>query len=321
MKRDSENKTRADKAEHARVARKRHESPKMHVTEQTRILVKRIVRNTFAATVVYAVVFFSIAMAVNIIVLPQVGEAVAKVTSPWQYVSADVAGVQNDEWFIQKENELKADVVRKYLHELIDTAVPDAGWGLAQSAANAKNVQTEGANPETVYTISSQPADAGEYAASASQGLVQGDSLSFVGAPSASQAAKQVVISAVDSRNLGQAANVYDALWSATKDWDNKPEQVDSLYEEAATALDSDFSQVVVRYAYDAGSGIETVTYAGGQQMQRDLSSYNNIRALKYPVAITLFLLGILVIMAFAIRKSLRYFDDLFVSLRAVLVD
>lgn len=128
----------------------------MHVTEQTRILVKRIVRNTFAATVVYAVVFFSIAMAVNIIVLPQVGEAVAKVTSPWQYVSADVAGVQNDEWFIQKENELKADVVRKYLHELIDTAVPDAGWGLAQSAANAKNVQTEGANPETVYTISSQ---------------------------------------------------------------------------------------------------------------------------------------------------------------------
>lgn len=321
MKRDSENKTRADKAEHARAARKRHESPKMHVTEQTRILVKRIVRNTFAATVVYAVVFFSIAMAVNIIVLPQVGEAVAKVTSPWQYVSADVAGVQNDEWFIQKENELKADVVRKYLHELIDTAVSDAGWGLAQSAANAKNVQTEGANPETVYTISSQPADAGEYAASASQGLVQGDSLSFVGAPSASQAAKQVVISAVDSRNLGQAANVYDALWSATKDWDNKPEQVDSLYDEAAAALDSDFSQVVVRYAYDAGSGIETVTYAGGQQMQRDLSSYNNIRALKYPVAITLFLSGILVIMAFAIRKSLRYFDDLFVSLRAVLVD
>ena len=295
MKRDSENETRADKAKHARAARKRHESPKMHVTEQTRILVKRIVRNTFAATVVYAVVFFSIAMAVNIIVLPQVGEAVAKVTSPWQYVSSDVAGVQNDEWFIQKENELKADVVRKYLHELIDTAVPDAGWGLAQSA--------------------------GEYAASASQGLVQGDSLSFVGAPYASQAAKQVVISAVDSRNLGQAANVYDALWSATKDWDNKPEQVDSLYEEAAAALDSDFSQVVVRYAYDAGSGIETVTYAGGQQMQRDLSSYNNIRALKYPVAITLFLSGILVIMAFAIRKSLRYFDDLFVSLRAVLVD
>ena len=94
MKRDSENKTRDDKAEHARAVRKRHESPKMHVTEQTRILVKRIVRNTFAATVVYAVVFFSIAMAVNIIVLPQVGEAVAKVTSPWQYVSADVAGVQ-----------------------------------------------------------------------------------------------------------------------------------------------------------------------------------------------------------------------------------
>ena len=260
-------------------------------------------------------------MAVNIIVLPQFGEAVAKVTSPWQYVSSDVAGVQDDEWFIQKENELKADVVRKYLHELIDTAVPDAGWGLAQSAANAKNVQTEGANPEAVYTISSQPADAGEYAASISQGLVQGDSLSFVGAPYASQAAKQVVISAVDSRNLGQAANVYDALWSATKDWDNKPEQVDSLYDEAAAALDSDFSQVVVRYDYDAGSGIETVTYAGGQQMQRDLSSYNNIRALKYPVAITLFLSGILVIMAFAIRKSLRYFDDLFVSLRAVLVD
>ena len=321
MKRDSENETHADKAEHARVARERRESPKTHVTEQTRILVKRIVRNTFAATVVYAVVFFSIAMAVNLLVLPQVGEAVAKVTSPWQYVSSDVAGVQDDEWFIQKENELKADVVRKYLHELIDTAVPDAGWGLAQSAANAKNVQTEGANPEAVYTISSQPADAGEYAASASQGLVQGDSLSFVGAPYASQAAKQVVISAVDSRNLGQAANVYDALWSATKDWDNKPEQVDSLYEEAAAALDSDFSQVVVRYDYDAGSGIETVTYAGGQQMQRDLSSYNNIRALKYPVAITLFLSGILVIMAFAIRKSLRYFDDLFVSLRAVLVD
>ena len=321
MKRDSENETHADKAEHARVARERRESPKTHVTEQTRILVKRIVRNTFAATVVYAVVFFSIAMAVNIIVLPQVGEAVAKVTSPWQYVSSDVAGVQDDEWFIQKENELKADVVRKYLHELIDTAVPDAGWGLAQNAANAKNVQTEGANPEAVYTISSQPADAEEYAASISQGLVQGDSLSFVGAPYASQAAKQAVISAVDSRNLGQAANVYDALWSATKDWDNKPEQVDSLYDEAAAALDSDFSQVVVRYDYDAGSGIETVTYAGGQQMQRDLSSYNNIRALKYPVAITLFLSGILVIMAFAIRKSLRYFDDLFVSLRAVLVD
>ena len=42
MKRDSENETRADKAEHARAARKRHESPKMHVTEQTRILVTLI---------------------------------------------------------------------------------------------------------------------------------------------------------------------------------------------------------------------------------------------------------------------------------------
>ena len=79
---------------------------------------------------VYAVVFFSIAMAVNIIVVPQVGEAVAKgKLRRGSNVLADVAGVQNDEWFIQKENELKADVVRKYLHELIDTAVPDAGLG------------------------------------------------------------------------------------------------------------------------------------------------------------------------------------------------
>lgn len=305
----------------AALASKEALVPKSHATEQTRILTKRILRTTFAATLVFSAVFLSIALALNVFVLPQVGEAVAKVTSPWQYVSADVANVTEADWFVQKENELKADVVRKYLRELVDAAVPDASWGLAQNPQNAKNVQTEGVNPEGVLTITTQPADAEEYAAAKSQGLVQGDSLSFSSMPHSSQAARQIVISAVDARNLGQAANVYDALWSATKDWNDKPEQVELFYDEAAAAIDSDFSQVVVRYSYDAGTGIETVTYAGGQQMQRDLSPYNNIRALKFPIAITVFLLGILIIMAFAIRKSLRYFDDLFASLRAVLTD
>ena len=303
------------------LASKEASVPKAHATEQTRILAKRILRSTFAATLVFSAVFLSITLALNALVLPQVGEAVAKVTSPWQYVSADVANVTEADWFVQKENELKADVVRKYLRELVDAAVPDASWGLAQNPQNAKNVQTEGANSENVLTITTQPTDAEEYAAAKSQGLVQGNSLSFSGMPHSSQAARQIVISAVDARNLGQAANVYDALWSTTKDWDDKPEQVELFYDEAATAIDADFSQVVVRYSYDAGTGIETVTYAGGQQMQRDLSPYNNIRALKFPVAITVFLLGILIIMAFAIRKSLRYFDDLFASLRAVLTD
>lgn len=294
---------------------------KSHATEQTQILVKRILRTTFAATLVYSTLFLSAALALNFIVFPQLGEAVAKVTSPWQYVSADVANVTDESWFAQKENELKADVVRLYLKDLVDSAVPDAGWGLAQNASNAKNVQTEGANPEQVYTMTTQPAEAGEYAASISQGLVQSESLSFSAMPHSSAAARQIVTAAVDSRNLGQAANVYDALWSATKDWNDKPEQVALFYDEALDATHADFSQVVVRYSYDAGTGIETVTYAGGQQMQRNLSAYNNIRALKYPIAVTLFLLGILVIMAFAIRKSLRYFDELFSSLRSVLAN
>lgn len=294
---------------------------KSHATEQTRILVKRILRTTFAATLVYSALFLSGALALNLIVFPQLGEAVAKVTSPWQYISADVANVTGETWFAQKQNELKADVVRSYLKDLVDSSVPDAGWGLAQNAANAKNVQTEGVNPEQVCTMTNQPAGSDEYAASVSQGLVQSEALSFSAMPRSSLAARQIVISAVDSRNLGQAANVYDALWSATKDWGDKPEQVELYYEEALDATDADFSQVVVRYSYDAGTGIESVTYAGGQQMQRNLTAYNNIRALKYPIAITLFLLGILIIMAFAIRKSLRYFDDLFSSLRAVLAN
>lgn len=293
---------------------------KHEATEQTKILVKGILRNTFIGTVVYSAIFFAIAFGINMAVLPQVGEAVAKITSPWQYISAEAADVLDQEWFTQSTNELKADVVRKYLRELIDASVPDAGWGLAQNPANARNVQTEGVSLDGVYTMTTLPADAeNEYAAAQSQGLVLSGALTFDAMPHSSQAARQIVISAVDARNLGQAANVYDALWSITKDWSSKPEQVELFFDEAQDATDADFSQVVVKYDYDSGTNMETVTFAGGQQMRRDLTAYNNIRALKYPVAITLFLLGILVIMGMGIRKSLRYFDELFGSLSAVL--
>ena len=309
-------------------------------SEQTRTLRLSILRTTVAATLAYTAVFLGIVLLVNAFVLPRVSDIVASVTSPWRYVSAEASNVGDQDWYIQAENELKADVVRKYLHALVESSVPDASWGLASNPANAKNVQTEGADPATVRTIGGssaanggagaaetsgatsaavENADTGEFAASISQGLVQGDALTFSGMPDASAAARQIVATAVDTRNLGLAANVYDALWSLTKDWDERPEQVELYYDEASSALDADFSQMVVNYEYDAATGLETVTYAGGQQMQRDLSPYNGIRALKYPIALALFLLGILAIMAFLIRKSLGYFEQLYTSVSSVL--
>lgn len=324
---------------------------KSRISEQTRILTKRIVGGSLAAALAFSAAFLALAVSIDYFVLPRISDTVANITSPWKYISAEVANVSEEDWYIQAEDELKADVVRSYFNELVELTVPDAGWGLASDATNAKNVQTEGVDPKTVLTLpsaatsASQSAEeatdgqtaveveaeataqavatygADEYAPSRSQGLVQSDSLSFSAAPSASQAAKQIVMSAVDARNLGQAVNVYDAIWSVTKDWADKTDQVDLYYDEAAQYLGSDFSQVVVDYDYDANTGLETVTYAGGQQMQRDLSPYNGIKALKYPIAVALFLIGILTIMVFAVRKALWYFEQLHNSLSDVLSD
>lgn len=161
-----------------------------------------------------------------------------------------------------------------------------------------------------------------DYADARSQGLTTSDA---VGSPKstsqhadASDSMINFVRLAVDLRNAGAAVSVHDGMWLLTKGlYANSA--LDSYYAEAANATCADISQKIVYSTISLGDEQEVVIYADGHGVTRDLTAYNQIKQLKLPVALIVYLLGCLVVMAFAVRKSLGYFDTLFDSVGAIL--
>ena len=161
-----------------------------------------------------------------------------------------------------------------------------------------------------------------DYADARSQGLTTSDA---VGSPKstsqyadASDSMINFVRLAVDLRNAGAAVSVHDGMWLLTKGlYANST--LDSYYAEAANATYADISQKIVYSTISLGDEQEVVIYADGHGVTRDLTAYNQIKQLKLPVALIVYLLGCLVVMAFAVRKSLGYFDTLFDSVGAIL--
>lgn len=161
-----------------------------------------------------------------------------------------------------------------------------------------------------------------DYADARSQGLTTSDAVSGPEADSqfagASDSMVKFVKLAVDLRNAGAAANVHDGIWLLTKGlYANSA--IDSYYAEAADPMHADISQKIVYSTIGLGNEQEVVIYADGHGVTRDLSAYDQVKQLKLPVALILYLLGCLVIMVFAVRKSLGYFDTLFASVGAIL--
>lgn len=161
-----------------------------------------------------------------------------------------------------------------------------------------------------------------DYADARSQGLTTSDAVSGPEADSqfagASDSMVKFVKLAVDLRNAGAAANVHDGIWLLTKGlYANSA--IDSYYAEAADPMHADISQKIVYSTIGLGNEQEVVIYADGHGVTRDLSAYDQVKQLKLPVALILYLLGCLVIMVFAVRKSLGYFDILFASVGAIL--
>lgn len=160
------------------------------------------------------------------------------------------------------------------------------------------------------------------YADARSQGLTTSDAVSGPEADSqfagASDPMVKFVKLAVDLRNAGAAANVHDGIWLLTKGlYANSA--IDSYYAEAADPMHADISQKIVYSTIGLGNEQEVVIYADGHGVTRDLSAYDQVKQLKLPVALILYMLGCLVIMVFAVRKSLGYFDILFASVGAIL--
>lgn len=360
-------------------------------SEQTRILTRRVVAWTAVALAAYTLVFGTIAVAVDRFASPVLGNIVADVVSPWEYLSNyDAVWYIEDNTNVDKKmREVKADVARNYVNAVVGETVEDANTGLEISP-----LDTEGQDADVAQTSGEQGQDqsasklveaytgvmtgnmsyldatekgsegasdvenalsnysdygesAGAYGASTNkypvnqiaaylvavardtdfsdaraQGLITSDAVQSPDSSSpyaeASDSIMSAVKLAVDLRNSGAAANVYDGVWLITKGWSGNSD-LESLYAEAARAMGADISQKIVYSSIGNGSSTEVVIYADGHGVRRDLTAYNQIKELKLPVALTAYLLGCLVIMAFAVKKSLGYFDTLFSSVGAIL--
>ena len=134
-----------------------------------------------------------------------------------------------------------------------------------------------------------------DYADARSQGLTTSDAVSGPEADSqfagASDPMVKFVKLAVDLRNAGAAANVHDGIWLLTKGlYANSA--IDSYYAEAADPMHADISQKIVYSTIGLGNEQEVVIYADGHGVTRDLSAYDQVKQLKLPVALILYLLG-----------------------------
>ncbi len=336
----------------------------------------------------YTLVFCLFVVAIDKFLAPSLGNAVANVVSPWEYMSAsDVeANGGGNPTVIQKTNEVKADVVRTYVNAVVDDIVPDADDGLeaidtsgesqeANDGADDGSERATGvgsalmqalqaiqsdeltyndiaakANEEAYDVIRalsnySEPPASREaakdelpadvraaylvaiardtnYSDARDQGLTTSDAVSNPQSGSSYADARDSIIElarlAVDLRNAGAASNVHDGVWLLTKGL-YADKALDAYYSEAAKALHADISQKIVFSSIASGNEQEVVIYADGHGMTRNLEAYNQVKRLKLPVALVVYFVGCLAILALAVRKSLGYFDTLFTSVGAIL--
>ena len=128
--------------------------------EQTRMLSKRLVGQAIAVCLCYTIAFAAAAWLFDRYAAPAIGEAVAELVAPWEYVP-DAAWSESSDQQIQRE--VQADIVRSYLNLLAQQSIRDAHMSLAlpeggESPSDANEAAASGGDAAS-ETGSAEPAE------------------------------------------------------------------------------------------------------------------------------------------------------------------
>lgn len=312
------------------------------LSAQTKALGARVGRWAAVVLLAYTAVFAVVAAAADRFVMPALGNEVADVVAPWQYRSADEAEYDRSRYSL-KVTKVKKDVARVYLYRLAagvmtdGAALTELGASIPPAAGTATAADADSADAAGAAADASDTDAAAGAAGDISYGLAssrmgldpeewpESSAIDFAGYPWLSDDTEDLVRQVVDvarerAADLGSGA-VYDAVWSVVMDGDITDYALNMLCEEARLALGLDFSEVLLFTETARNGEIVVAVYGDGHAMVRDYTTYNQIKALKVPVAVVLYLAGCLVVMALAVRRALRYFDMLSESVVSVLSD
>ena len=306
-------------------------SVRHRLSHKARALAVRITLWAAAALLLYSAVFAAAMFVADYSLMPALGNAVADAVSPWQYKNPKEAVYDRDRY--ERESDLvKKDVSRVYLYRLTagvltgGAVVTELGTSIPPESDSAT-----GASDADSVSDSSKASESDDQALSPSladfdpASWPESSELDFSGYPWLSSSTKELVCEVVDlarlrAADLGSDA-VYDAVWTVLSQRNMPDSTLNVLCEEARMILGSDFSQMQLFVEKSWDGTLSVAVYGDGHAMVRDYTAYNQIKKMKVPVAVVLYVAGCVAVMAFAVRRALRYFDALLDAVSDVLAD
>ena len=250
-------------------------------TEQNRLLRRRLLGTMGILLVAWTVGFLVVAAVFNAVMVPRIADAVADAVAPWRYVSADSAGTADWDAFQASVQVTKENMAVSYVTELYGSS---DGEGSPRAGASREALALADGVRERY------PVDEGSEVGASSDVLY----ISY----DVSMEARKAIESAV-----GDVAQTDREAFAR-------------LFQEAMDFYGMAEDTTVV----NGFGGYYDIYYLDGHYEYRDMTVYNLVKSFKIPLAVALFLAGVIVIMWLVLRRSLEAFDTLFGAMESVLL-
>ena len=299
--------------------------------EQLRALRRGFARRMAAGLLAWTALFGVWAVVVDAFVAPRLADAISS-ACPWRTLSAQEADLDDTVWFEASLEKTRVTMISCYVALLADDlAAYERASDDARGVVDALSAATDGAG-------SSSDADSDDAAAAGqgvtSDGLAEPDAAVASGQDTASDASSApdrgvALDTALQSPDVAMGGSMHEyrsvttsedaAVADILADRDEASKQ--ALFEEACAALGTDPSTVRVESPWtneQARQLWNEIYYADGHMEYRDLGFYDFVRGLRLPVAVVLYLAGVIAVLVFALAWLTRCFGSLFDAMEAL---
>lgn len=250
--------------------------------EQEKLLRRKLLGRMFALLGVWAAAFCLFALAFNAVMVPRIAEVVADQFAPWRIVDAQNAGTEEWAAFQMAVQTTKVDTLVGYMTDLY-------------GSSEGKGSPREGASKEALALADgvreSHPVNAGSEIRVPSEGTYY----MFYDVTADAHAAIEKAVG-----NLQKTDS----------------ESFERLFQEAMSYYGMTEETTVL----NGLGGYYDVYYLDGHYEYRDMTVYNIVKSFKIPLAVAVFLIGVVIIMWALLQRSLDAFDTLFGAMESVLL-
>lgn len=251
-------------------------------TEQERLLRRKLLGRMFALLAVWTVAFCLFALAFNTVMVPRIADEVAERFAPMRYVDAENAGTADWSAFQLAAQATKKDMTVSYVTAL---------YGASDGEGSPRESASKEALALADKIRESCPVNNGSEIRTPTEGTLY----VFY---DVSDEAHRAIENAVGSLMQSDSA------------------AFDRLYREALAYYDTTEEATAI----DGFGGYYDTYYLDGHYEYRDMTVYNLVKSFKIPLAVAVFLVGVVVIMWVLLRRSLDAFDTLFGAMEGVLL-